>query len=59
MYLNSGYLNNSLVDFKDKSRPLIVGSCGTYRPEAAHVPAERQGGFPDSLRGGRSCTFSL
>lgn len=31
MYLNSGYLNNSLVDFKDKSRPLIVGSCGTYR----------------------------
>ena len=31
MYTNSGYLNNSLVDFKDKSRPLIVGSCGTYR----------------------------
>lgn len=31
MYINSGYLNNSLVDFKDKSRPLIVGSCGTYR----------------------------
>lgn len=30
MYTNSGYLNNSLVDFKDKSRPLIVGSCGTY-----------------------------
>lgn len=31
MYANSGYLHNSLVDFKDKSRPLIVGSCGTYR----------------------------
>lgn len=31
MYINSGYKNNSLVDFKDKSRPLIVGSCGTYR----------------------------
>lgn len=31
MYMNSGYLNNSLIDFKDKSRPLIVGSCGTYR----------------------------
>ena len=31
MYLNSGYLNNSAIDFKDKSRPLIVGSCGTYR----------------------------
>lgn len=31
MYLNSGYLNNSAIDFKDKSRPLIVCSCGTYR----------------------------
>lgn len=31
MYVNSGYLNNSRIPFKDKSRPLIVGSCGTYR----------------------------
>lgn len=31
MYVNSGYLNNSRVDFKDYTRPLIVGSCGTYR----------------------------
>lgn len=31
MYVNSGYLHNSLVDFKDKSRPLVIGSCGTYR----------------------------
>lgn len=31
MYTNSGYLNNSLIDFMDKSKPLIVGSCGTYR----------------------------
>ncbi len=31
MYLNSGYLHNSHVDFKDKTRPLIVGICGTYR----------------------------
>lgn len=31
MYFNSGYLNNSKLPFKDKSRPLIVGSCGTYR----------------------------
>lgn len=31
MYINSGYLNHSLLDFKDKRRPLIVGSCGTYR----------------------------
>lgn len=31
MYVNSGYLNNSRLPFKDKSKPLIVGSCGTYR----------------------------
>lgn len=31
MYINSGYKNNSFLDFKDKSRPLVVGSCGTYR----------------------------
>ncbi len=31
MHLNTGYLNHSHMDFKDKSRPLIVGSCGTYR----------------------------
>ncbi len=30
MYINSAYLNNSLIDFKDKSKPLVVGSCGTY-----------------------------
>ena len=31
MYINTGYLNHSYLDFKDKRRPLIVGSCGTYR----------------------------
>ena len=31
MYANSAYLNNSHVDIKDKSKPLIVTSCGTYR----------------------------
>lgn len=31
MYFSSGYLHNSKLPFKDKSRPLIVGSCGTYR----------------------------
>ncbi len=31
MYLNTGYINNSHIDFKDKSHPLIVGSCGNYR----------------------------
>ncbi len=30
MYVNSAYLNRSKIDFKDKSRPLTVGSCGTY-----------------------------
>ncbi len=30
MYINSAYRNNSLQDYKDKSKPLIVGSCGTY-----------------------------
>ncbi len=46
MYMNSAYLNNSLIDFRDKSRPLIVGSCGTYhlftRPE---LPTHREGGW--------------
>lgn len=31
MYINSGYKNHSLLDFKDKSKSLVVGSCGTYR----------------------------
>lgn len=31
MYINSGYLHNSRLPYKDKSKPLIVGSCGTYR----------------------------
>ena len=31
MYVNSAYWNNSRIDFKDKTHPLFVGSCGTYR----------------------------
>ena len=31
MYFNSGYLNNLRLDFKDCTKPLVVGSCGTYR----------------------------
>lgn len=31
MYTNNAYLNNSTQDIKDKSNPLIVTSCGTYR----------------------------
>lgn len=30
MYINSGYLNNSLLDIVDKTSPLVVTSCGTY-----------------------------
>ena len=31
MYANTSYLNNSISEFADSSRPLIVGSCGHYR----------------------------
>lgn len=31
MYTNNAYLNNSVIDFKDKTKPLIVTSCGTYK----------------------------
>ena len=31
MYINNAYLNNTTIDIKDKSKPLIVTSCGTYR----------------------------
>ncbi len=31
MYSNNAYLNNSTIDKKDKSKPLIVTSCGTYK----------------------------
>ncbi len=31
MYTNNAYLNNSIIDIKDKSKPLIVTSCGTYK----------------------------
>ncbi|MBQ3559329.1 MAG: AraC family transcriptional regulator [Agathobacter sp.] len=30
MYTSNAYLNNTLLDIKDKSKPLIVTSCGTY-----------------------------
>ena len=30
MYTNNAYLNNCTLDIKDKSKPLIVTSCGTY-----------------------------
>jgi len=48
MYLNSGYLNNSRLPFKDKSAPLIVGSCGTYRLRTRdRLPTKRPRGRLD------------
>lgn len=48
MYFNSGYLNNSLQDFKDKSKPLIVGSCGTYKLQTKMIlPTYRPKGRVD------------
>ena len=48
MYLNSGYLNNSRSPFKDKSAPLIVGSCGTYRLRTRdRLPTRRPRGRQD------------
>lgn len=31
MYINNAYLNNSTIDRKDKTKPLIVTMCGTYK----------------------------
>lgn len=31
MYTNNAYLNNSTIDRKDKSKPLVVTMCGTYK----------------------------
>lgn len=48
MYTNSAYLNNSLIDFMDKSLPLIVGSCGTYRLKTKPLlPTQRPKGRLD------------
>lgn len=48
MYINSGYLHNSRIDFKDRTRPLIVGSCGTYRLQQHPVlPSYRPRGRVD------------
>lgn len=31
MYTNSAYIHNSLLDIVDKSKPIIITSCGTYK----------------------------
>lgn len=48
MYINSGYRNHSRLAFVDKSRPLIVGSCGTYRLSSHYkLPTWWRSGRPD------------
>lgn len=48
MYVNSGYLNNSRIDFKDTTRPLVVGSCGAHRLiKKALLPTQRPKGRVD------------
>ena len=48
MYINSGYLNHSRLAFVDKSRPLIVASCGTYRLSSHYkLPTWWCSGRPD------------
>jgi len=49
MYVNSGYLRNSRIDFKDYTRPLVVGSCGTYHlsDQPAALPTHRPRGRLD------------
>ena len=53
MYMIAGYLNRSHMDFKDKSRPLIVGSCGTHRLSSLpKLPTYRPRGrldYPDYI----------
>lgn len=50
MFINSGYLNNSRLPFKDKTKPLIVGSCGTYRlKNTKRLPTWRPKGRLDYL----------
>ena len=55
MYINTGYLNHSHLDFKDKSRPLVVGSCGIYRLSGD----PRTPGLSDNLYRIRTWTFSF
>ncbi len=30
MYMNNAYINDSLLNYKDTTKPLSIGSCGTY-----------------------------
>ena len=48
MFVNSGYLHDSSAPIKDKSSPLIVTSCGTYRlKNTKKLPTRRPKGRLD------------
>ena len=48
MYMNAGYLHSSRIPFKDKSKPLIVTCCGTYRLKTKErLPTRRPRGSLD------------
>ena len=32
MYINAGYFTNEDIDIEDNTLPLLVNSCGIYRP---------------------------
>ena len=51
MYFNSGYLNNSRLDFKDNTRPLVVGSYGTYRLKTRPTLPKGSAGLSDFVCG--------
>lgn len=36
MYVNSAYLNNTKIPIKDKTKPLMVTCCGTYKLKTIH-----------------------
>ena len=38
MYMNTGYLNHSHMDFKDKNHPLVVGSWTLSLHPARGIP---------------------
>ena len=48
MVVNSAYRRNSRIAYKDKTQPLAVGSCGSYRLlTRAVLPTHWQRGRPD------------
>ena len=48
MYINSAYINDSLLYCKDDKHPLSIGSCGNYKLLTDTIlPTTRPHGRPD------------